>query len=150
IKPKASSWAGLAVGCGINPKLSDIDPYLMAQSAVDEAVRNVLCVGGEFGRAESVLALVDNFCWPDPVQDLGKAAALVRASFGMRDAALALGTPFISGKDSMKNDFRGKHEGKPVVISVPPTLLVTAMARVPDVRLARTSDFKAAGDAIYL
>lgn len=150
IKPKAGSWAGLSVGCGINPKLSDIDPYLMAQSAVDEAVRNVLCVGAEFGRAESVLALIDNFCWPDPVEDPGKAAALVRACYGLREAALALGTPFISGKDSMKNDFRGKHEGKQVVISVPPTLLVTALARVPDVRLARTSDFKAPSDAVYL
>jgi phosphoribosylformylglycinamidine synthase subunit PurSL len=97
-----------------------------------------------------VLALVDNFCWPDPVSDPAKMAALVRACFGMRDAALALSAPLVSGKDSMKNDFRGKRQGQPVTISVPPTLLITAIARVPDTRLARTADFKAAGDSIYL
>ena len=150
VKPKPSSDAGIAVGCGINPKLSDVDPYLMTQSAVDEAVRNVLCVGAEFGKPESVLALVDNFCWPDPVSDPAKAAALVRACYGMRDAALALSTPLVSGKDSMKNDFRGKQDGKVVSISVPPTLLMTAVGRVPDIRFALTSDFKGAGDFIYL
>ncbi len=150
IQPKPSSVAGIAVGCGINPKLSDIDAFLMAQSAVDESIRNVLAVGAEYGRSDSVLALVDNFCWPDPVQDPTKAAALVRACFGLRNAALALGTPFVSGKDSMKNDFRGKLDGKDVQISVPPTLLVTAVARVADSRKSRTSDFKAPGDWIYL
>ncbi|MEO5968616.1 MAG: AIR synthase-related protein, partial [Bdellovibrionia bacterium] len=150
IKPKPSSDAGLVVGCGINPKLSDIDPFLMAQSSVDEAVRNVLCVGAEFGLPESVLALVDNFCWPDPVGDPVKTAWLVRACYGLRDAALALSAPLVSGKDSMKNDFRGQRGGEPVEISVPPTLLMTAVARVSDVKLARTADFKAVGDVIYI
>lgn len=68
----------------------------------------------------------------------------------MRDAALALQIPFVSGKDSMKNDFRGKLDGKPVTISVPPTLLITAVGKVSDAKLARTSDFKAVGDLIYL
>jgi len=150
IKPKPSSDVGIAVGCGINPKLSDIDPFIMAQSAVDEAVRNVLCVGAEFGQRESVLALVDNFCWPDPVGDKLKTAWLVRACYGLRDAALALSAPLVSGKDSMKNDFRGKKGGEPVSISVPPTLLMTAVARVTDIKQARTADFKAPGDIIYL
>ncbi|MCM2323841.1 MAG: AIR synthase-related protein, partial [Oligoflexia bacterium] len=150
LKPKTTSDAGLAVGCGIQPKLSDIDPYVMAQAAVDEAVRNVLCVGAEFGRPDSLLALVDNFCWPDPVSDPGKTAALVRACYGLRDAALALSAPLISGKDSMKNDFRGELGGKPVLISAVPTLLITAVAGVPDVRQARTADFKKVGDAVFL
>lgn len=150
IKPTLSSISGIAIGCGINPKLSDVDPYIMAQSAVDEAVRNVLCVGAEYGMPESVLALVDNFCWPDPVKNPEKAAALVRAAYGMRDAALGLGAPFVSGKDSMKNDYRGRLDGKDVEISVVPTLLVTAVARVPDIRWTRTADFKSAGDIIYL
>jgi phosphoribosylformylglycinamidine synthase II len=150
IKPKPSSDAGMVVGCGINPKLSDLDPYLMAQSVVDEAVRNVLCSGADYGKPESVLALVDNFCWPDPVSNTDSCAALVRACYGLRDAALALQAPLVSGKDSMKNDFRGKKNGQPVTISVPPTLLMTAVAKVSDVRNARTSDFKAAGDVIYL
>jgi phosphoribosylformylglycinamidine synthase len=150
VKPKAASNAGIAIGCGINPKLSDFDPYVMAQAAVDEAIRNVLCVGAEFGRPESVVALVDNFCWPDPASDPGKAAALVRACYGLKTAAIALGAPLVSGKDSMKNDFRGRREGREVLISVPPTLLMTAVARVPDVRHARTADFMGQGDAIFL
>ena len=150
IKPKPSSDLGLAVGCGINPKLSDIDPHLMAQSAVDEAVRNVLCVGAEFGSPEAVFALVDNFCWPDPVGDPLKTAWLVRACYGLKKAAVALSLPLVSGKDSMKNDFRGTRDGQLVSISVPPTLLMTAVARVQDIKAARTAEFKAAGDFIYL
>ncbi|MBI2712006.1 MAG: phosphoribosylformylglycinamidine synthase [Bdellovibrio sp.] len=150
IKPKPQSDQGLVVGCGINPKLSDWDCYLMAQSAVDEAVRNVLCVGAEYGKPESVLALVDNFCWPDPVGDSAKSADLVRACYGLRDAALALALPIVSGKDSMKNDFKGMKNGEAVKISVPPTLLMTAVGRVPDVRQSRTADFKGAGDLVFL
>jgi phosphoribosylformylglycinamidine synthase len=150
LKPKPNSDAGLVIGCGINPKLSDVDPYLMAQSVVDEAVRNVLCAGADFGKADSVLALCDNFCWPDPVKDPLKMAWLVRACYGMRSAALALSAPFVSGKDSMKNDFRGKRKGEPVTISVPPTLLITAVAKVSDIRMTMTSDFKRVGDIIYL
>jgi phosphoribosylformylglycinamidine synthase len=150
LRPKATSDLGLAIGCGINPKLSDVDPYLMAQSAVDEAVRNVLCVGAEYGRQDSVLALVDNFCWPDPVDDRLKTAWLVRACFGLKEAALQLSTPLVSGKDSMKNDFRGKKGGEPISISVPPTLLMTAVGRVLDIKTACTSDFKSVGDVIYL
>jgi phosphoribosylformylglycinamidine synthase len=150
IKPKPSSESGLAIGCGILPRLSDLDPYLMAQASVDEAVRNILAVGAEFGRDDSVLSLCDNFCWPDPVSDPGKMAALVRACHGLQDAALALNAPLVSGKDSMKNDFRGKRRGEAVTISVVPTLLITAVGRVADARHARTADFKSAGDAIYL
>ena len=150
IKPKTSSTSGIAIGCGINPKLSDIDPYLMAQSAVDEAVRNVLCVGADFGRQESFLAIVDNFCWPDPQTDTSKAAALVRACFGLKEAAINLDAPLISGKDSMKNDYKGKQKDRDIIISVPPTLLITAMAKLKDVYLSRSADFKARGDVIYL
>jgi phosphoribosylformylglycinamidine synthase subunit PurSL len=150
VQPKPHSSKGLAIGNGINPKLSDVDPYLMAQAVVDEAIRNVLCVGAEFGTEKSIITLVDNFCWPDPVGDEGKTADLVRACYGMREAVLALGVPLISGKDSMKNDYHGKRDGKPVVISVPPTLLMTAVGRVPDVKECRTADFKEAEDRIYL
>lgn len=150
LKPKTHSTAGIAVACGLNPKLSDWDPYLMAQSSVDEAVRNLLCVGAEFGKPESVLALIDNFCWPDPVSDSEKAAALVRACYGMKEAALALSAPFISGKDSMKNDYRGRLNGDMIKISVPPTLLITAIGKVPEIQLARSSDFKSPGDHIYV
>ncbi|WP_413290959.1 AIR synthase-related protein [Bdellovibrio sp. HCB337] len=141
---------GVVVGCGLNPRLSVVDPYLMAQAAVDEAVRNLLCVGAEFSLGdETVLSLIDNFCWPDPVDDPEKMAALVRTCYGLREACLALKAPLISGKDSMKNDYKGTQNGKPVKISVLPTLLVTAMGRMKDYKKARSADFKKAGDRVY-
>ncbi|MGZ3797917.1 MAG: phosphoribosylformylglycinamidine synthase subunit PurL, partial [Pseudobdellovibrionaceae bacterium] len=141
---------GVVVGCGLNPRLSVVDPYIMAQAAVDEAVRNLLCVGAEFSLGdETVLSLIDNFCWPDPVEDAEKMAALVRTCYGLREACLALKAPLISGKDSMKNDYKGSQNGKPVKISVLPTLLVTAMGRMKDYTLARSADFKKAGDKVY-
>jgi phosphoribosylformylglycinamidine synthase len=145
-----NNFVGVVVGCGLNPRLSVVDPYIMAQAAVDEAVRNLLCVGAEFSLGdETVLSLIDNFCWPDPVEDAEKMAALVRTCFGLREACLALKAPLISGKDSMKNDYKGSQNGKPVKISVLPTLLVTAMGRMLDYNLARSADFKKAGDKVY-
>jgi phosphoribosylformylglycinamidine synthase II len=142
---------GVVVGCGLAPRLSQVDPFLMAQAAVDEAVRNLLCVGAEFSlNDDTVLSLIDNFCWPDPVDDVEKMAALVRTCYGLREACLALKAPLISGKDSMKNDFKGTTKnGDPVKVSVLPTLLVTAMGRMPDYHLARSADFKIAGDKVY-
>jgi phosphoribosylformylglycinamidine synthase len=138
------------VGVGILPEYSRYDTYTMAQASLDEAVRNVLSSGAEYGTSESVLALLDNFCWPDPVANPKFAADLVRAGYGLRDAALALELPFVSGKDSMKNDFRGKKNGEPVKISVLPTVLVTALGRISNLKCARTSEFKRSGDLVFL
>jgi len=144
--------SAVSVGCGINPRISLHDPYYMAQFAVDEAIRNVVVTGGDL----DYLCLLDNFCWPDPIKSTKnpdgeyKLAQLVRACVGLYDICLSYGTPLVSGKDSMKNDFRGKSKsGDPLTISILPTLLVTAMAKV-DIRYTTTSDFKQAGDLIYL
>ena len=99
------------------------------------------------------IALLDNFCWPDPVYDRVKTpdgrhklAQLVRAARGCHDTAVAYGTPFISGKDSMKNDYKiGEHK-----VSVRPTILVSAIGMVPDIRNCVSSDFKCPGDSVYL
>lgn len=140
------------IGCGLAPRLSPHDPYLMAQYAVDEALRNVVCAGGD----PDMLCLLDNFCWPDPVKSAKnpdgdyKMGQLVRACEGLYDICRAYGAPLVSGKDSMKNDFRGLDKsGQSVTISVLPTLMVTAMAR-GRAGIACGSDFKAAGDVIYL
>jgi phosphoribosylformylglycinamidine synthase len=120
----------------------------MAANAVDEAVRNYVACGGSLER----LALLDNFCWCDPVQSPDnpdgrhRLAQLVMACQGLYDACIAYGAPLISGKDSMKNDYRhGKWR-----VSVPPTLLVSAIGKIGDVSLSQTSDFKSEGDAIYV
>lgn len=144
--------SGVAVGCGMAPRLSPIDPYRMAQCAVDEAVRNVVTAGGD----PDMLCLLDNFCWPDPVTSAKnpdgayKLGQLVRTCQGLYDICKAYGAPLVSGKDSMKNDFRGKDaRGMDINISCLPTLMVTAMAKVP-MGASVGGGFKAAGDLIYL
>ena len=142
------SLRGFVLSEGINPFYSDIDTYQMAMSVVDEAVRRQLCAGARLDR----IALLDNFCWPDPVESESapdgayKMAQLVRACRGLHEATRAYRAPLISGKDSMKND--STMGG--VKISVPPTLLVSAMGQIDDVRAALTLEPKSAGDAVYL
>ena len=132
----------VALANGINPELGKIDPYAMAWAAIDEAVRNCVAVGADPNR----IAILDNFCWGNPrLPD--RLGSLVRCCEGCHDAAIAYGTPFVSGKDSLNNEFLGA-DGKKHAI--PGTLLISAMGIVPDVTKTVTSDFKRAGGAIYL
>jgi phosphoribosylformylglycinamidine synthase len=141
VMPVLGGWEGLAIGCGINPCLGDHDPYAMAAAAIDEAVRNVVAVGADPGR----VALLDNFCWgnTDRPEVLG---SLVRAAEACRDVALPYGTPFISGKDSLNNEYRSGDRH----ITIPPTLLISALGRVEDVRRCVTMDFKEPGNLLFL
>jgi phosphoribosylformylglycinamidine synthase len=141
ITPVLGSTLGLAIGCGIQPRYGDLDPYSMAAAAIDEAVRNVVAVGADPSR----VALLDNFCWgnTDRPEVLG---SLVRAAEACRDVALAYLMPFISGKDSLNNEYRSGNTR----IAIPPTLLISALGRVPDVRRCVTMDFKQPGNALFL
>lgn len=148
IRPVAGSNRGLAISCGICPKYSDLDTYHMMACAIDESVRNLVAVGGKLG----AIAGLDNFCWPDPVQSektpdgRHKLAQLVRTCEALYDTCLAYDIPLISGKDSMKNDYKiGDTK-----ISIPPTVLFTAVGVIGDVRKAITMDVKRAGDAVYV
>ncbi len=139
---------GVVMAEGINPRFSDIDTYWMAASVVDLAARRIVAAGGEIG----AIAGLDNFCWPDPVQSDSapdgrhKLAQLVRACRGLYDFTRAFDIPLISGKDSMKNDaYMGK-----VKISIPPTLLFSAVGIIRDVGCAMTPDAKAAEDVVYV
>lgn len=148
LRPDISSWRGIAVSHGLLPRYSDIDAYQMAMNVMDEALRSLVCVGAD---PDTALGL-DNFCWPDPQpspsnpQAEHKMAQLVRACKGLRDGVLATGMACISGKDSMKNDYVNGN----LRISIPPTLLFTATAVVPDVRKSVSMDFKEAGDEVFL
>jgi phosphoribosylformylglycinamidine synthase subunit PurSL len=148
LKPRYDSWRGISVTHGINPRYGDVDAYDMAAASVDEAVRAHVALGGDPGR----MAALDNFCWPDPVLSDAtpdgpfKLAQLVRACRGLADACKAYGLPLISGKDSMKNDsYLG---GKKV--SIRPTLLVSLLGIVPDIRNALTSSFVTPGDRVLI
>ena len=148
LKPLYQRQSGVAVGLGIQPRLSDWDPYTMGQMAVDEAIRNAIASGSDYGSEKEVLALVDNFCWPDPIRNPVRMGDLVRTCFGMRSAALGLKAPLVSGKDSMKNNFSGQWGEQNVELEVVPTLLMTAIGKISDVRLIQSAEFKAAGDSI--
>jgi phosphoribosylformylglycinamidine synthase len=135
IRPLLHSDRGVIVSNGINPRYGEIDPCWMAASAIDESLRQIVAVGGD----------LDNFCWGDTRRP-EMLGALVRAAQACYDMAVVYGTPFISGKDSLNNEF--EFEGE--VTSIPHTLLISAMGVMQDVNRAVTMDLKQAGDLIYL
>ncbi|HEX7899698.1 MAG TPA: phosphoribosylformylglycinamidine synthase subunit PurL [Planctomycetota bacterium] len=141
VRPVLTGYKGIAVANGMNPRYGDLSPYDMAANAIDEALRNVVAVGGDPART----AILDNFSWgrPDNPENLG---ALVLAARACQDAAVAYGTPFISGKDSLNNEFR---VGDKTII-IPHSLLISAISIVEDVRRCVTMDAKEAGDVLYL
>ncbi len=146
IRPLAGSRRGLVISCGMNPRFGDFDTYHMAASAIDEAMRNAVAVGADPTR----IAILDNFCWgyTDRPETLG---SLVRAAIACQDLAVALGTPFISGKDSLNNEFSYFDEsGQKKSIAIPPSLLISAMGQIDDIGQAVTMDLKAVGNVIYL
>lgn len=135
IKPLPDSWRGIAVSSGMNPNYGKIDPYWMAASSIDEAVRNNVAVGGRR------IALLDNFTWGNPEKP-DRLGGLVRAAEACYVFAKAFGTPFISGKDSLYNE----SPSGPVT----PTLLITALGIVPDIRKTVSVDLKAPGNLICI
>ena len=141
VAPILGSSKAFAVGCGIQFRLGRIDPYAMAKAAMDEAVRNLVAVGTDPAR----IAVLDNFCWgnTDRAEELG---ALVRAAQGCHDLSVAWMMPFISGKDSLRNEYN--HDGTRVVI--PPTLLISALGQVASKTQVVTMDLKAMGNKIFL
>ncbi len=142
-RPILASKRGVIISNGINPMYGDIDTYHMAASAIDEALRNAIAVGGNLEHT----AILDNFSWgnPDKPDRLG---TLVRAIKACYDIAVAYGTPFISGKDSLYNEYTDTTTGES--ISIPPTLLISAICVMPDVTKAVSMDAKSPGDAIYV
>jgi phosphoribosylformylglycinamidine synthase II len=141
IKPILNSQMGIIVSNGINPKYGDIDPYWMAASAIDEALRQVIAVGGSLRR----VALLDNFCWGNPEKP-DRLGDLVRAAQACYDVALAYETPFISGKDSLYNEYETEKQS----ICIPPTLLISAVAVMEHVEKAVSMDCKQEGNLIYI
>jgi phosphoribosylformylglycinamidine synthase II len=141
IKPLPDSNMGIIVANGINPKYGDIDPYWMAASAIDEALRQIVAVGGSLEK----VALLDNFCWGNPEKP-ARLGALVRAAQACYDTAIVYETPFISGKDSLYNEYETEAES----ICIPPTLLISAMAVVKNVDRVVSMDCKQVGNLIYI
>ncbi len=148
IKPLPDKGEGVVVSNGINPKFGEIDTYWMAASVIDEAVRNCVAVGAN----PDHIAILDNFCWGNPILSEDnpdgdfKLAQLVRATQGCYYAAVGLGVPFISGKDSFHNEYQVEDK----TISIPPTLLISAMGVIEDTKKAVTMDVKRKGNLVYI
>ena len=146
VRPMLQKTAGVGLSSSLYPSYGDLDPYQMAAAAIDTAIRNQVAIGADPNR----IALLDNFCWcssNDP-ERLGQLKLTAKACY---DMAIAHGAPFISGKDSMFNDFKGfDGQDQAVNISVPPTLLISSVGHIHDVRRCVTLDFKAAGDRVYV
>ncbi len=140
-KPLADSSKGIIISNGINFRFGFIDPYWMAASCIDEALRQIIAVGGSLKE----VAVLDNFCWgnPDKPDRLG---GLVRCSYGCLDTAKIFGVPFISGKDSLYNEFNV--HGKS--IAIPGTLLISAISVIDDVSKAVSMYAKSAGNLVYV
>lgn len=145
-RPVLNSKKGVILSSALYPEYSEINPYYMAARAIDSAIGQAVALGAN----PDYLALLDNFCWcssnnPKRLWQLKQAAS---ACF---DCAVAFGAPFISGKDSMFNDFKGfDDKGKPIKISIPPTLLISAIGVIDDVTKTISLDAKMPGDIIYL
>jgi phosphoribosylformylglycinamidine synthase len=135
IKPLDTSWKGISVASGINPRYGKIDPYWMAASVIDEAIRNSICVGGRRW------ALLDNFTWGNPEYE-DRLGGLLYACKGCYDTAKIYGAPFVSGKDSLYNE-------SPLG-PVTPTLLITSLGIVPDIRKAISMELKEPGNFLYI
>ncbi|MCD6302814.1 MAG: phosphoribosylformylglycinamidine synthase subunit PurL [Anaerolineae bacterium] len=133
----------LALGCGFAPAYGEQDPYAMAVACIDEAVRNVVAVGADPER----IAILDNFCWGDPLKP-DRLGALVRACKGCYAGATLYGVPFVSGKDSLNNEYLDGSTGERVAI--PPSLLITALGIVPEVAHTCTMDLKRPDDLVYV
>ena len=145
IHPILSSWEGLAIAHGICPRFSDIDTYAMVANAIDEAVRNAVAVGAD----PDYMAGLDNFCWAmgsSPEDETRYIGLLVRANKALYDITTAYKIPCISGKDSMRNDYRIGDKK----VSVPPTMLFSVIGKLPDARKAVTMDVKHEGDLVYI
>ena len=133
---------GVALANGICPLYGERDSYAMAWAAIDEAMRNIVAVGGD----PDQVALLDNFCWGNPnLPD--RLGSLVRSVQGCYDAAIAYNAPFISGKDSLNNEYTGADGQKH---AIPGTLLISAVGIVPDVQQAVTMDLKQPANKLYL
>jgi phosphoribosylformylglycinamidine synthase len=146
VRPKLNSGKAVILSHGLNPSYSEIDTYDMAACSIDTAIRNAVATGADLDH----LALLDNFCWCSSTEP-ERLGQLERACQACYDYATEFGTPFISGKDSMFNDFKGFDEqGNPIKISVLPTLLVSAIGVMQDARKAVTIDPKFEGDLVYV
>jgi phosphoribosylformylglycinamidine synthase len=131
---------GLITTLAFNPFYGEIDPASMTRLMVIEAISKAVAAGADYRQ----MVLCDNFYTPrvrpETAWDLREMVETIA------DMSVALGVPFISGKDSSSGTF--ETEGRR--IDVPATLVVTVMGRLPNVREVVSKDFKRPGNRLVL
>ncbi len=131
---------GVITTVAIDPYYGEINPAAMARLVMFEAITKAVVAGADYRE----MALCDNFYTPrirpEIAWDLKQMVEI------LADLSLALGIPFISGKDSSSGTFESAGRN----IEVPLTLAVAALGRVPDVKRVVTKEFKRAGNRIVL
>ena len=131
---------GAITTLAFNPFYGEIDPAAMARLMTIEAITKAVAAGADYRE----MVLCDNFYTPRVRPEIAwDLRAMVET---IADLSVALGVPFISGKDSSSGTFvtAGRR------IDVPPTLAVAAMGRLPDVRKAVSKEFKRPGNRLVL
>jgi phosphoribosylformylglycinamidine (FGAM) synthase-like enzyme len=126
----------------------------MMTCTIDEAVRRLIAVGGNFNH----IGGLDNFCWPNIGYDAKKnpdgkfkAAQLVRACRALKETCEKYEIPLLSGKDSMYVDGHLKGEfGERVKVSALETVQVSATSVIEDITKCVTMDPKVSGDLVYV
>ncbi|MBE7490826.1 MAG: phosphoribosylformylglycinamidine synthase subunit PurL [Planctomycetes bacterium] len=142
VVPRPGGNQAIVVSNGLNVHYGDVDPYHMAQANIDEALRNYVATGGDIDHC----AILDNFSWGNCARP-DRLGAMVRACYGALHAARAFGTPFISGKDSLNNEFRTEAGAS---IAIPHTLLISAIGKAVSLDGLTTSDLKEPGNLLYV
>ncbi|MEM9890855.1 MAG: phosphoribosylformylglycinamidine synthase subunit PurL [Actinomycetota bacterium] len=142
IPPGTSGDRGMVIGIGANVVIGRYDTEAMAWAAVDEAVRNAVASGAD----PKQLSLLDNFSWGNPT-DPDTLARLIAATKGCHDAAIAYGAPFVSGKDSLYNEFVNPDGTRDPVT---PTLIITALGIVDALDRVPVTGVVEAGDDVWL
>ncbi|MCE1252950.1 MAG: phosphoribosylformylglycinamidine synthase subunit PurL, partial [Anaerolineae bacterium] len=143
LKPAdALDFSGFILSNGINTEYGKLDAYGMSLAVIDEAIRNAVAVGANPDK----IAILDNFCWGDPTRP-ETMGSLLEAARGCFDGALRYQTPFVSGKDSFNNEYLGSDGLRH---AIPPTLLISALGLIDDIRFCVSMDLKSPGNLLYL
>jgi len=140
IKGLNNTKKAVAISCGIKPSLSKISIERMTEYVIDEAIRNLICVGAKIEK----IFLLDNFCWGQ--LNKKNLAELFMSCEVAKNVAYKFGAPFISGKDSLNNYYLVGNKK----VSIPSTLLISGLGIIEDVNNIKTSYYKSDGNFIIL
>jgi phosphoribosylformylglycinamidine synthase len=129
------SRRGIAMKVDSNPRACAIDPYIGAVATVVEAARNVACAGAQPVGITNCL----NYGNPERPEVMWQ---FVRGVEGLRDAALALGAPVVSGNVSFYNETEGR--------AIPPTPTIAVVGLLTDASRHVKSFFTRPGPSIVM